>query len=341
MAPKNYYEILGVKTDAEVSEIKAAYRKLVRQYHPDSGLGDRELFEAVTEAYQVLSDDKQRQVYNLRINAEDDHREKVEIYEKAKEQAEAAQKAKEKKQQATKAPQKDTAKDNWINDVGSTLDNVGRSFKRFFQNDPEGSFGGKSHGKQTQQGRESSGIYSKLRGEREYIFTLDAMESIRGATRELALEGGETPRIIRVKVPAGVSQGSRLTLPYPSQGKMPAGRVRIMINVTPHETVERSGLDVILKVPVSVSEAISGTNIEIPTVGGRTKVRVPPLEEEGKIFRLKGRGVKSPTEDLVGDLYVRPFVVVPPGSSSVIIEAAKAMDPFYTRDIRADLPQQL
>ena len=287
MEYKDYYKILGVAKGADEKEIKKAYRRLARQYHPDVNPGDKAAearFKEINEAYEVLSDPEKRRKY-------DDLGQSYQRW-----------------QQTGGGP----GGFNWAQwtttagpggtrvEYGDLNDLFGRGgFSDFF----EAIFGGMG----------MAGTQAAARGrdlEHEVEITLE--EAYRGAQRIIEVDG----RRLEVKIPPGVKTGSRVRVAgeAPASGIKggPRGDLYLRIKVLPHPTFERRDDDLYCEVPVDLFVALLGGEARVPTLGGSIALRVPPGTQSGRTFRLAGQGMpklRAPQEH--GDLYVKTRVMLP------------------------------
>jgi molecular chaperone DnaJ len=145
---------------------------------------------------------------------------------------------------------------------------------------------------------------------------------------------------IDVRIPAGVANGGRVRVPGKGNaGTMgaPAGDLYLRVEVKPHPFFERRGNDLYTKVPVTVSEATLGAKIEVPTMDGRSIVRIPPATNSGKTLRLKEKGVPSVRNGARGDQYVEIQVVVPPPTDERVRNLMKELENVAPSDPRKDL----
>jgi curved DNA-binding protein len=307
---RDYYAVMGVKRDATQDEIKRAYRKLARKYHPDvSKEADAEArFKELGEAYEVLKDPEKRAAYDqLGANwkAGQDFRpppewgQGFEFHGGGFTQADASQ----------------------FSDFFESL--FGRGF--------------------AQAGRARSGFHA--RGEDAYAKVLiDLEDAYRGATRALTLQSTELgadgrPRVrqrtLNVRIPKGVRQGQHIRLagqgdPGIGQGK--AGDLYLEIEFRPHTFYHVEGRDVFVDLPVAPWEAALGATVKAPTPDGAVDLKIPPGSAGGRKLRLKGRGIPgSPA----GDLYVVLQVVLPPADSEAARAAYKAMQQTLAFNPRA------
>ncbi|MFY9714114.1 MAG: DnaJ C-terminal domain-containing protein [Microbacterium sp.] len=286
---KDFYKILGVAKDVSEPELKKAYRKLARKYHPDSNQGDAKAeatFKEISEAYSVLSDADQRKEYD-------------EI-------------------RAMGSGARFTAGGagaGGFEDVFSRFGQQGRGQSADFEDifamfnqGQGGSFGTGGFGR-------TSGGYRGFGGPQRGAdvtarTTLDFTTAVQGETITLQ---GEDGKPFKVKIPAGVADGQKIRLrgrgrPSPDGGE--SGDIVVQIAVKPHPVFTRDGLNLRLTVPVTFTEAALGATIEVPTLSGDiVKLRVAPGTPSGRVLRVKGRGVT--TSKGTGDLLAELQVAVP------------------------------
>ena len=299
---QDYYTIMGVERDATQDEIKRAYRKLARKYHPDvSKETDAEQrFKDVGEAYEALKDPEKRAAYD-QLGAN------------------------------WKAGQDFNPPPDW--DAGFEFKGGGytsgdaSSHSDFF----ESLFG--QGGYTTNQGTPNQSSF-RSRGEDHHAKVLiDIDDAYKGATRSIVLQSPELDsaghvvnrkRTLKVKIPKGVKQGQRIRLSgqgSAGMGNGPAGDLYLEIEFNPHSIYRIEGHDVYLELPITPWEAALGASVQVPTPSGTVDLKIPADTATGKKMRLKGRGIPSKTP---GDLYVMPVVTAPPADS----DDAKA---FYTK----------
>ncbi len=350
MTKKDYYKILGVKKNASQDDIKKAFRKLARKYHPDVNPGDKEAeakFKEISEAYEVLSDPKARQEYDTRDSFD------------------------------------------FSDFFGQRAAGAGagggsyRGFKRGFAHVDLSDIFGDIFGAGSMGGTETpfgAGSSAPRKGRDIYYkMWVDFMDAIRGTRTEISLDheiacsacggtglspsgkwvscpecGGSgriqmagmgipvqqtcptckgTGRVnttpcavcggtgrqrkterIAVKIPPGVGQGSKIRLAgkgEPGFNGGPPGDLYIEVQLRPHPLFTRKGNDLYCKVPISIPEAVLGGRIDVPTIDGAVKMKIPPGTPNGKKFRLAGKGVKPLKGGRKGDQYVEVEVVIP------------------------------
>ena len=296
---KDFYAILGIAKDASDADIKKAYRKLARQYHPDTNSGNaaaEKKFKDISEAYSVLSSPEDRQQYDA-IRAMGGARFAP----------------------GAGAGRGGAGANGGFEDLfGGLFGGGARQPSGAGGIPPEfadlfgGGFGGGQTGFQRAPQKGS---------DRTATTSISFAGSIKGTTVSLRESNGH---VIDVKIPAGIKDGQKVR----QRGKGntgPAGNgdLIITVNVKPHEFFQRDGDNIRIHVPVTFAEAALGATIEVPTLDGDTvKVRVPAGTPSGRTLRVKGRGVK--TSKATGDLLVTIDVAVPQNLNKEAEEAVKA-----------------
>jgi curved DNA-binding protein len=253
--PRDYYEVLGVPRNASEADIKKAYRKLARQYHPDRNPGDKQAearFKEVQEAYEVLNDKAKRAQYDRFGFA---------------------------------GP--------GFGGQGPFRAEGGPAGFEFQGINPEdlesilGAFGGGLGSFADMFGRRGRGRARTARPPEnvEAEVAIPFLKAALGGTVTLNVDG----RAIDLRVPAGVEEGKKLRLAGQGPG---GGDLLVRVKIEPHPYFRREGNDVILEVPISVAEAILGAKVDVPTLDGtRLTVTVPPGTSSGSRLRLRGKGI--------------------------------------------------
>lgn len=311
---KDYYKLMGVERGASQDEIKRAYRKLARKYHPDvSKESDAELrFKELGEAYAVLKDPEKRAAYD-ELGAD------------------------------WKAGQEFSPPPDWgagFEYSGSGMDGAGAgAYSDFF----EQLFG---HGMGPQQGARTAGRY-QARGEDHHAKVLvDLEDAYSGATRSISLRTPELDesghvvtrnRTLNVKIPKGVMQGQKIRLSgqgSPGYGGGKAGDLFLEIEFRPHRFYQADGKDIYLGLPVAPWEAALGATINVPTPIGAVDLKIPAGTVNGKKLRLKGRGIPATPP---GDFYVTTELTLPPAESAAEKDIYKKMQQEMPYNPRAHL----
>jgi len=307
MAKRDYYEVLGLKQGASDDEIRSAYRRLARKYHPDLNPGDRaaeQKFKELSEAYEVLADPKKRQAYDQFGFAG------VQMGAEAGAGAPGAS--------AGPGGQRYT----WSSQGSPFEDAV---FEAFGGAGPEGASFFEdlmSHLGGTRAGRGRGGARGRRAAAGQDIQSEIAVsfeQAVHGVQTSLTLErpaadGSRRQERLTVRIPPGVRDGQRLRLRGqggPGFGGGPPGDLYLVIRVEEHPYFRREGQDVYIDLPITVTEAALGTTVDVPTVHGRTAVHVPPGTASGMKLRLKGQGVPGATGKTRGDQYC-VIRIVPP-----------------------------
>jgi len=292
MEYKDYYQIMGVKRDATQDEIKRAYRKLARKYHPDvSKEADAEArFKEVGEAYEVLRDPEKRSAYD-RLGAN------------------------------WKAGQEFRPPPGWdqgfeVHGDFSTAD--AERFSDFFE-----SLFGRGGFTRGFTGQAKGEFHA--RGQDTYArVMIDLEDAFHGATRTLTLKHSELgpdgrpqlkERTLNVHIPKGVCQGQHIRLARQGGagiGKGNAGDLYLQVEFQPHSLYKVEGKDVYLTLPVTPWEAALGTTVKVPTPSGMVDLKIPPNSKSGGKLRLKGRGIPAKQ---AGDLYIVLQVALPKADS--------------------------
>jgi len=307
----DYYKVLGVARDAKQAEIKRAYRKLARKYHPD--VSDEKdaaaKFKEVGEAYAVLKDPEKRAAYD-QLGAN------------------------------WKAGQDFRPPPGWDQgfEYGGGFDPGGGAgvdpsqFSDFF----ETLFGGRGgRGGPRAGGRGPGPSPFRARGNDHHAkIAIDLEDAYNGATRALTLRGAELTddgrvttkeRTLNVRIPKGIKQGQQIRLAgqgEPGMGGAEAGDLYLEVEFNPHRHYRVEGADVHLDLPVAPWEAALGASVKVPTPSGTVGLKVPAGSYQGRTLRLKGRGIPSKTP---GNLYVALQIVLPPADSEKAKQAYEAM----------------
>ncbi|MFN2520207.1 MAG: DnaJ C-terminal domain-containing protein [Candidatus Limnocylindria bacterium] len=288
---KDYYKTLGVSKDAAAADIKKAYRKLARQYHPDvnKGAGAEKRFKEINEANEVLSDPEKRKRYDtLGPN-----------WERYARQGQGA-----------------AARDGgfqWVyttpgGGAGSYGEDVG-GFSDFFRT-IFGDVG--TSGTEDPLGRRRT--RARAGTDLEHDVEISLAEAYRGTDRTVQVHRPDgSVRSLDVKIPSGVRDAQRIRLGGQGGaggGGGPAGDLYLRVHVRPHALFQRDGDDLRAELPVALHEALLGAEVTLPTLKGRVTLRIPPETQNGRTIRLAGQGMPRAGGGS-GDLYVTVKVVLP------------------------------
>jgi molecular chaperone DnaJ len=281
---KDYYADLGMSKDASAKEIKKAYRKLAREFHPDTNHDDAAAearFKEINEAYETLSDAEERKEY--------DHVREMGYF--------------------VGGPAGDQQYVR-VEDIfgghggaGQPFGGVGGAGGASSIDDLLGGLFGAGRGRaqhtpQPMRGQDVEGDMS-----------LTFHEALSGVTKDVQVHG----RNIKVKVPMGISDGTRIRMKgkgSPGRAGGPSGDAYVTVHVAEHPIFKRKDKrDLEIQVPITFSEAALGSVVEVPTLNGSTKIRITPGTPSGKTLRVKGKGVETSHGE--GDLYVTVAITVP------------------------------
>jgi len=286
---------LGVARDSTPEAIKKAYRGLARKYHPDVNPGDKGAearFKEVQQAYDILSDQEKRALYDRHGRA-------------AFEGMAAAGPRANAQEWASRFGQPGAESFDFSDLFGS------------FSDTEHDEHGGGASIFEDLMGRVRGGRPARPRSGRtqEASLTIPFLTAVRGGETTVDIQRGTgKSESLVVKIPAGVDSGAKVRLKgqgEPGGKGMPAGDLTITLNVEPHPYFKREGRDLQVEVPISVSEAILGAKIEVPTLDGMKSLPIPHGSSSGQKLRLKGQGTPASGGKPAGDLFVVLKVVVP------------------------------
>jgi DnaJ-class molecular chaperone len=289
MAVETPYEVLGVKPNASVDEIRKAYRKLAKEFHPDLNPGKpaaEARFKAVSAAHELLSDPEKRARYD-----------RGEIDESGAERPRYSYRPHAEGAQGWKYQPEGEA------DIGD-LDDLFAMFGR-------GGGAGSARGGSRSGGRSGEG-FSMPGSDRHYSLTIDFVRAATGGKERLGLSPSEW---LDVTIPPGIEEGQILRLKGkggPGFGGGPPGDALIEIHIAPHPFFRREGEDIHVELPVSLAEAVLGARVPVPTVTGPVTMTIPKGSDTGAQLRLRGKGIhrRRQGKEVTGDQYVTLKVVI-------------------------------
>lgn len=368
---KDYYERLGVPKNAAAADIKKAYRRLARKYHPDLNPGDKTAeakFKEIQEAYAVLNDPKKKAQYDQFGFAGEAQpgaaaggrntggfdgfdfssgpgnatfRDFFDNIFGAQEGGEAGQ--------GPAAPGRgEDLHYNMALGFGDAVNGVETRIRvnRLTACVSCGGAGtAQGSGRRTCPDCGGKGRSSMQRGFMKFSGvcpTCKGSGSVRGQSCSACGGGGrvQNSEMIAVRIPAGVDSGSKVRIPGKGNAGMnggPAGDLYISIEVAPHALFKRDGSNIMIKVPVTVPEATLGAKISVPTLSGKTIIRIPPGTRSGQKFRIKGEGVQSVGRKVKGDQVVEVYLVPPPFDDQRVRELMKELETLSGPNPRENL----
>ncbi len=298
MAKRDFYSVLGVPKTATADEIKRAYRKLAKQFHPDRNKGDasaEKKFKEVQAAYDVLGDEKKRRDYDEYGEAgvgsfqTGPHGQRVYTWGGGDRRVNVED----------------------LEDLFSAFGGGGGGggasvFEQVFG---RGGRAGRSRGRQpvSQRGQDV-----------EHGVAIGFEQAVRGTSIELDISGaagnGRGRQTLSVKIPPGVQDGQRIRLRgkgQPGHAGGEPGDLFLVVHLQPHAVFRREGRDIVVDAPISVFDAVLGGKIDVPTLEGVVTVTVPPGAAGGSRLRIRGKGVAASGDTPAGDQYVVLKIVTP------------------------------
>ncbi|MBN2689922.1 MAG: molecular chaperone DnaJ [Gammaproteobacteria bacterium] len=362
MSKQDYYAVLGVQKNASEADIKKAYRKMAMKYHPDRNAGDKkaeEKFKEIKEAYEVLSNPQKRSAYDqfghAGVNAGMGGAGGAgfegfgDIFGDIFGDMFSGGARGGARRRSYAQPGADLVYNLSI-DLEKAV--FGETIKIKL---PVYSKCKKCEGTGAKKGSSPTtcstcGGSGQVRMQRGFIAIQQTCPNCHGAgtvINDPCPECGGQGRVreqktLSVKIPPGVDDGDRIRLAGEGEAGLhggPAGDLYVQIHVKPHAIFERDGNNLLCDVPISFVMASLGGELEIPTLSGKVKLKIPPETQSGKMFRLRGKGVKSVRSSLTGDLLCKVAVETPVKLTSVQKEMLRKFEESIQADAKRHSPQ--
>ena len=341
MAVKDYYNLLGIPKNAPDKDVKAAYRRLARKYHPDVNPGDKSAesrFKEINEAFEVLSDPDKRKKFDQYGSD----------FENAEAFARARQQSQQQSQRQSGSFNRGARGSPFTTDETQDMGDLNEVFESLFR----GMGGG---------GARTGGRRAPRKGQDiEHQIELTLEEAFNGTKRVLELKSEQAcplcqgmgrvknavcqqcggagrvikPRRLEVKIPPGVKEGSRVRVAGegdPGTGGT-SGDLYLVIKIAPHPLFKLEGDDLAVDVPVSLTAAVLGSEVQVPTLkGSKLALKIPPETQNGKVFKLAGQGMPRLNDTKCGDMLARVSVILPTNLSMKernLFEQLRSMRPI-------------
>lgn len=297
MAAKDYYRILGLSKGASNNEIKKAFRSLAMKYHPDRHKGDKKAeakFKEINEAYAVLKDPEKRKQYNM-FGAEAFHQ---------------------------RFSQEDIFRnfdlDSLFGDIGGAggiFSEVFGAGKRSKRSSPFTQQGGGFPPGFGSNGFQQEQMKKPTKGtDMNYDLAVSLEEVALGHEKQVCYRAGREKKEVKVKIPVGIVEGQKLRLAEKGLKDVPGlppGDLFFNIKIQKHPVFKREENDLFIEKEIKFSEAVLGSSVEVPTIYGSKKIKIPPGTRSNAKMRLKGQGMPAFKKNGKGDLYVNLVISIP------------------------------
>ncbi len=293
---RNPYAVLGLAPSASDSEIRAAFRKFAKKYHPDRNPDDKaseEKFKEISAAFDIVGDSDRRKKFD-RGEIDEEGRERVSPF------AQYAGRGGPGGPAGARGPGRGPGPEQ-----GGSFEDLSDIFSDLF-----GARRAAQRPPRPQRGRDV-----------RYRLDVDFLDAVTGAKKRVTMPDGRT---LDIAIPPGLDDGQTLRLKGQGEkGPGGAGDVYVEVKVKPHPTFERKGADIYVEASITLKEAVLGGKITVPTISGEVSVTAPKNSSSGAVLRLRGRGVARGKKAAPGDQYVTLKIVLPEGGDKELEEFVK------------------
>ena len=339
---KDLYKILNVNYDATDDEIKLSYRNLVRTYHPDVSDSDPAMFKEIQEAYEILKDKETRKKYDML------HGYYTEKIKKEFEKKQAASKKENKYDEyLKKAKKKAETNESFSKSINEALDNLFHSQKTVNQK-PKIPVDGSDINIDL-----SVSCFEAINGTNRRVNILhtqpcpncDGRTFINGSSCKMCNGTGQLSlqKKINVKIPKGVSQGSKVRVKKEGNKGLNGGKdgdLYLIINIEKNKYFEIEGLNILCNLPITPFEAALGAEVTIPVLNENINVKIPAMTSSGQKLRLAGLGLDNKSKTKKGDLIITVMIKVPEKLSNKEKELYEQLKEISKDNIRKDLENE-
>ncbi len=293
---RNPYAVLGLAPSASDSEIRAAFRKFAKKYHPDRNPGDKaseDKFKEVSAAFDIVGDSDRRKKFD-RGEIDEEGRERVSPFNQYSGRGAPGG------HPGARGPARGAGPDS-----GASFEDLSDIFSDLF-----GARRAAQRAPQPQRGRDV-----------RYRLDVDFIDAAIGAKKRVTMPDGRT---LDIAIPAGLSDGQTLRLKGQGEkGAAGPGDVYVEVKIKEHPTFERKGSDIYIEAPITLKQAVLGGKITVPTISGEVSVTAPKNSSSGAVLRLRGRGVARGKKATPGDQYVTLKIVLPEGGDKELEDFVK------------------
>ncbi len=343
---QNYYKTLGLNSSATADEIRRAYRILARRYHPDVNpeKGSDERFKEISQAYEILSNQDKRAKFDLELEGYQRSRLQAELraYQEAANRAgnqyysnRPKQYGYQRRPNLRATPKTDTTKQN-ESPITPRRNKVFSSISSLLKTDLKSLLGRKSKEPEILQQKRGQQVRANQISIIEVSVGL--IDALTGTKKTIEIGSDKHLRKLSVRIPAGVRTGSVVRL---RSKTVPNEDLILILRVASHPFLSILPKGLVVEIPITVNEAVSGARISVPTLKQPAVINIAPGTQSGTEVRLKGQGLRQ-EDGSIGDLFVRLMIHVPESSDAVgIKEKAEQLDLYYGAPLRQKLPKTL